>query len=98
MLGEKVKRAKWVGEDGGEGLEVGIILVGDEDLEVWGAAEFLEELAAVAARSGGDGEVRGGGGVEGEVSEEELFGVDGVVEGEVGELDVDAEEDTAVGS
>lgn len=35
--------------------------------------------------------------VESEVGGEELLGVDGVVEREAGELEVDADEDTAVG-
>lgn len=56
----------------------------------------MVELAAVAARGGGDGEVGEGRlGIEGEVCEEELLGVDGVVEREVEELHVYAEEDAA---
>jgi hypothetical protein len=73
--------------------------VGDEEVEGGGVTEFLVELAAVATRSGGDGEVRDGRlGIEGEIGEEELFGVDGVVEREVWKLNVDAEEDAAGGS
>ena len=50
----------------------------------------------MAAGGGGDGEVGEGRlGIEGEVGEEELLGVDGVVEREVEELDVYAEEDAA---
>lgn len=35
--------------------------------------------------------------VDGEIGSKELLGVDGVVEGEARELEVDADEDTAVG-
>lgn len=76
-----------------------LILVGrDEDLEVGGVAELLQELAAVAAGGGGDSEgEEAGGAVDGEVGEEELLGVDGVVEGGADEFQVDAGEDAAVG-
>ncbi|WRX35228.1 hypothetical protein QQP08_027715 [Theobroma cacao] len=55
---------------------------GYEELDIGGATELLEELAAMAARGGGDGEVfkkrlR----IEGEVGDKELLGVDGMVEG-----------------
>lgn len=93
-----------VGEKLGEREEVGggagdVWFPGDEDADFGGGSELLQELAAVAAGGGGDGEEEEGGlGVEGEVGEEELLGVDGVVEGEAGELDVDAEEDPAGGA
>lgn len=98
-LGEKVVGTEVVGEQVGERGEARVWVGGDEDLDVGGVAEFLEELAAVAAGGGGDGErVEGGLGVEGHVGEEELLGVDGVVEGEAGELDVDADEGAAGGA
>ena len=71
----------------------------DADLEIGGVSELLEELAAVAAGGGGDGEGEEAGDAGGgEVGDEELLGVDRVVEGDAGELEVDAEEDPAVGS
>lgn len=71
----------------------------DEDLEVGGVAELLEELAAMAAGGGGDGDgEEAGAAVYGEVGDEKLLGVDGVVEGETRELKVDADEDPTVGS
>lgn len=77
-----------------------MILVGsNEDLKIGGVSEFLKELAAVAAGGGGDGKgEEAGGAVDGEIGEEELLGVDGVMEGDAGEFQVDAEEDAAVGS
>lgn len=78
---------------------VGIGFGGYEEIDVLGVADLLEELAAVATRSRGDGEVaKVGFGIEGEISEEELLGVDGVVERKGGELEVDAEEDAAGGA
>ena len=72
---------------------------GDEDFDIWGVSDFLEELAAMAAGGGGDGEIAEVGlGIKGEVGDEELLGMDGVVEGEAGEFEVDAEEDPAAGS
>ena len=83
----------------GERGEIRVCLVGDEDFEVGGVGELLEELAAMAAGRGGDGEGEEGGlGVEEEVGDEELFGVDGVVEGEARELEVDADEDATGGA
>lgn len=62
-------------------------------------AEFLVELAAVAAGGGGDGDCEeAGAAVDGEVGEEELLGVDGVVEGDAGEFEIDSDEDAAVGA
>lgn len=53
----------------------------------------------MAAGGGGNGEVvEAGLGIEIEIGEEELLGVDGMVEGEVWELEVDAEEDAAGGA
>lgn len=53
----------------------------------------------MAAGGGGDGQAAEMGlGLEGEVGDEELLGVDGVVEGEAREFEVDAEEDPAAGS
>lgn len=76
-----------------------VVLVGDEDLEGGGVAELLVELAAVAAGGGGDGDgEEAGAAVDGEVGEEELLGVDGVVEGDAGEFEIDADEDAAVGA
>lgn len=76
-----------------------IVFVGDEDFQGGGVAEFLIELAAVAAGSGGDGDSEEAGAVvDGEVGEEELLGVDGVVEGETGEFEIDADEDAAIGA
>lgn len=76
-----------------------IVIVGDEDFEGGGVAEFLVELAAVAAGGGGDGDGdEGGAAVDGEVGEEKLLGVNGVVEGEAGEFEIDADEDAAVGA
>jgi hypothetical protein len=55
-----------------------------------------KKLAAVATGGGGGSEVvEVGLGIKGEIDEEELLGVDGKLEGEVGELEVDAEEDAA---
>lgn len=59
-----------------------VVRGGYEELDIGGATELLEELAAMAARGGGDGEVfkkrlR----IEGEVGDKELLGVDGMVEG-----------------
>lgn len=97
-FGEKVVGAEVVEEEVGERAEVRVFMGGDEDLDVRGVAEFLKELAAMAAGGGGDGEgVEAGLGVVGHVGEEELFGVDGVVEGEAGELHVHAHEDAAGG-
>lgn len=64
-----------------------------EDFYVGCVTEFLDELAAVTARGGGDGEgMEIGFRVEREVCEEELFGVDGVVKWEVREFEVNADE------
>lgn len=50
----------------------------------------------MATRGGGNDEaVETGLRIEGEVGEEELLGVNGLVEGETGELEVDADEDAA---
>lgn len=77
----------------------GVGFGGYEKVDVGGVAHLLEKLAAVAAGGGGDGEVvEVGLGIEGEICEEELLGVDGLVEGEAGELEVDADEDSAGGS
>ncbi|PON50448.1 hypothetical protein PanWU01x14_223130 [Parasponia andersonii] len=66
----------------------------DQDLDIRGSADFLEELAAMAAGGGGNGDVLEVGlAVDGEVRDEELLGVDGVVEGETRELEVDADKD-----
>lgn len=98
-FGEKVVGAEVVGEEVGERAEVRVFMGGDEDLDVGGVAEFLKELAAMAAGGGGDGEgVEVGLDVVGHVGEEELFGVDGVVEGEAGELHVHAHEDATGGA
>lgn len=67
---------------------------GYQDLDILGSANFLEELAAMAAGRGGNGHViEAGLGLDREVGDEELLGVDGVVEGEARELQVDAKED-----
>lgn len=98
-FGEKIVGAEAVGEEVGERGEVRVGVGGDQDLDVGGVAEFLEELPAVAARGGGDSEgVEAGLAVECEVREEELLGVDGVVEGETRELHVDADEYAAGGA
>jgi len=55
-FGEKIVGAEAVGEEVGERGEVRVRVGGDQDLDVGGVAEFLEELAAVAAGGGGDGE------------------------------------------
>lgn len=71
----------------------------DEDFDVGCVADFLQELAAVAAGSVGDGEaLKGGFGIEGEIGDEELFGVDRVVERETRELEIGSEEYAAGGS
>ena len=67
--------------------EFRVCVRGYDEFDVGGAAEFLEELAAVAARGGGDGEgkeVRLA--VQEEVCYEELFGVDSGVEREAWEF------------
>lgn len=52
----------------------------------------------MAAGGGGDGEREEAGRVvDGEVGDEELFGVDRVVEGKTGEFEVNTEENPAVG-
>lgn len=59
----------------------------------------MEELAAMAAGGGGDGEeieVRFG--VEGEICDEELFGVNRVMKRKAREFEIDAEENSAGGS
>lgn len=58
------------------------MLRSDVDLEGRRVTEFLKELSAVAARGGGDGECNEAGAtVDGEVREEKLLGVDGMVKG-----------------
>lgn len=53
---------------------------GDEDLERGSIPEFLEELAAVATRGGGDGESNEArAAMDGEVVAEELLCVDGLI-------------------
>lgn len=66
----------------------------DEDMKIRGVEEFLEELAAVAAW-GGKGEGAGLA-MNSEVGDKELLGVD--VGGGARELEVDADEDPAVGA
>lgn len=97
--GEEVVGAELVREEVRERCELRRGIGGDKDIHVGGGAEFLEELAAVSAGGGGDGE---GGEVglriEGEVAEEELLRVDRVVEGEARKLQIDAHEDAARGA
>lgn len=51
----------------------------------------------MAAGGGGDGDVLDpGGAVLGGVGREELLGVDGLVEGDAGEFEIDSEEDPTV--
>jgi hypothetical protein len=65
------------------------------EINVVGITDLLDKLAAVTARGGGDSEiVKVGLGIEGEIGEEKLLSVDWMVDGEAGELEVDAEEDT----
>lgn len=98
-IGEEIVGSEAVWEEVGERGELVGVVGGYEELDVLGVAELLEELAAVAAGGGGDGEGGEGGlAVEGEVGYEELFGVDGVVEGEAGEFEVDADVDPTRGS
>ena len=74
-------------------------LVGDYDLGIGDSPEFLEELAAMAAGGcrNGDVEEFWASVVGGEVGDEKLLCMDGMVEGEAGEFDVSAEEDAAIG-
>lgn len=59
--------------------------------------EFLEELAAVAARGGRDGERKeAGAAVDGEVGQKELLGVDRLIQGETRELKVNACKNSAI--
>lgn len=96
--GEKVVGTEPVREEVRECPEFCCGLRGYQDFHVGGGAEFLEELAAVPAGGGGDGQGHQVGlRIQGEVGDEELFGVDGVVEGEPRELQVDADEDAAGG-
>jgi len=94
--GEEVVGTELVREEVRERGELRRGVGGNQDVHVGGGAKFLEELAAVAAGGGGDGE---GGEVglriQGEIAEEELLGVDRVVEGEARKLQVDAHEDSA---
>nr|GMC65415.1 PRA1 family protein F3-like [Ipomoea batatas] len=104
---EKIEGSEMAGEELGQGCEGDVTgfgddvifgLGGDEDLEGGRVAELLEELAAVAAGGGGDGEGDEAGPAVGEeIGDEELLGVDGVGEREAGELHVDSDEDAAVG-
>lgn len=60
----------------------------------------MKKLAAMATRGGGNGDVKKfrTAGVGGDVGDEKLFTVDGVVEWNTGEFDVCAEENAAVGN
>lgn len=70
-----------------------------EDLDIGGATELLEELAAMAARGGGNSQVsKTWFRIEGKVGDEELLGVDGLVEGETREFKIDPEKDPTRGS
>ncbi|KAK8696673.1 hypothetical protein V6N13_001805 [Hibiscus sabdariffa] len=67
----------------------------NEDLDIGGATELLEELATMAARGGGDDEVlKTQFHVEGKVGDYELLGVYGLVEGKTREFQIDSEKDT----
>ena len=98
-LGEEIVGTEAVWEEVGERGELVGLVGGYEKLDVLGVAELLEELAAVAAGGGRDCEGGERGlAVEGEVGYEELFGVDGVVEREAGEFEVDTDVDPTRGS
>ncbi|KAF2325117.1 hypothetical protein GH714_022870 [Hevea brasiliensis] len=76
-----------------------VTIVCDEDLDIGGVANFLEKLTAVATGSGGDGQVvEAGFSIETEIGDEELFGVNGLVERQARELEVGSKEDAAGGS
>ena len=67
---------------------------GYEDLDIGSTTELLEELAAMTARGGGNSDVfktwlR----IEEKVGDEELLGVDGMVEGKTWEFQIGSEED-----
>lgn len=75
------------------------VVGGDEDLERGRIPEFLEELAAVAARGCGDGESNEArAAMDGEVVAEELLCVDGLIQRETRELEIDAYKNAAVGA
>lgn len=58
-----------------------------EHLDIGSTAELLEKLAAMAARSGGDGDVfKTRLCIEGKVGDKELLSVDGMVEGQAREF------------
>jgi len=96
--GEKVVGTEPLREQVREWPELCCGLRGYQDLDVGGGAEFLEELPAVPAGGGGDGKGNQVGlCIQGEVGDQELFGVDGVVEGEPRELQVHAHQDAAGG-
>ena len=96
---EKILRTESVRQDAPEaeesvGIGVGIrggVRIGDYESDLRRVADLLEELTAMSARRGGDGEVSEMSlAVEGEIGYEELLGVDRVVEREAWELDVDS--------
>ena len=65
-----------------------------EDLDTGGTAELLEELAAMAARGSGDGEIfKKRFRIEGKVGDEELLSMDGIVEWKTREFQIDSEKD-----
>lgn len=83
----------------GQGPEFAVKVAGYKQFDITGSADFLEELAAMATGGGGSDEViEVGLSVEGEIGDEELLCVDGMVKREAGELEVNAEEDPAGGS
>lgn len=70
----------------------------NEDLNIRSAPDFLEELAAMATWVGRDDDVfEAGVRVERQIGDEELLGVDGVVEWESWEFHIHAYEDASVG-
>lgn len=75
-----------------------IIPINYSDLNIGCAANLLQELPAMSTRVSGDDDVgeRGKGWVNRDVGDEELLGVDGVVEGQSWEFEIDSDEDAAV--
>ncbi|KAK9107271.1 hypothetical protein Syun_023282 [Stephania yunnanensis] len=71
----------------------------DADVDVGGTVELQQELVVVATRGRGNNDVEKVGlRVEGDVGDEELFGINGLVERDAKELDVVTEEEVAGGA